>query len=287
MLSRLVGSSVLAATFVLMPVLAQGPDKKKGPAEPGAPRDSDTLRAGEFTGKVKSVPGSDRLFTVEVVHRFLVPTAPAARPAASNPGVSAALRDSAARAEAIYGQIRAATAQAARARTPQQRRAIVQHLVGLNNQLLAAVANFYRTAGAAAALSRPPAGFRVQEVRTDVEFQAREDVKVRTLILPEPFDDKGNRKKYTKKELDELRGKEKGLPGFESALEQLEVGQVVRVTLGPAPKRKPVAKGKDENKDLDKEPDKEEKEPAPPGKRMQVRLIVITVTADGETGRRR
>src|SRR5262245_40192923 len=50
-----------------------------------------------------------------------------------------------------------------------------------------------------------------------VEFQMAEKAKVRTMLLPETFDSKGNPKKYTEKEKAELRGKDKGLPGFESS----------------------------------------------------------------------
>src|SRR5262249_37754586 len=114
----------------------------------------------------------------------------------------------------------------------------------------------------------------------DIEFQHRELVKVRTMILPEQFDEKGNIKKYTKEELKELKGKDKDLPGYESSLEKLEAGQVVTVTLAAysRPKPKPEDKPRPEDKvnpedkinakDLDKvKPDEE--------KKMQVRVIVI------------
>ena len=45
------------------------------------------------------------------------------------------------------------------------------------------------------------------------------------------FDDEGKVKKYTPAEVTELRGKKLGLPGYEAKLDDLKVGQTVKVTL--------------------------------------------------------
>lgn len=106
--------------------------------------------------------------------------------------------------------------------------------------------------------------YKTTTTKHEIEFQASEKVKVRTTILPEQFDDKGNIKKHTAKELAELKGKDKNLPGYESSLERLETGQVVRVTLKAAPTR--GAKDKDKDAPADARVDK----------KMQAAVIVIT-----------
>jgi hypothetical protein len=113
------------------------------------------------------------------------------------------------------------------------------------------------------------AGTKTQTTRYEIEFQASPKAKVRTLVLPEQFDDKGKPKKYTSKQLAELKGKDKHLVGYESSLEKLESGQVVRVVLGAAP-AKAAAKPKEKDKDAAGD------EAAKPDKKMQASLIVIT-----------
>ncbi len=95
-----------------------------------------------------------------------------------------------------------------------------------------------------------------------VEFQLTEKAKVRTTLLPDAFDDKGNPKKYTAKELAELKGKDKTLPGYESAVENLRAGQTVQLTLVTV---RPPAGGKKKDDDGLKAADKTK----------QVSLIVI------------
>lgn len=65
--------------------------------------------------------------------------------------------------------------------------------------------------------------------RRQVEFQIPEETPVRFMVLPEPFDEKGNLIKPTKAETDKLRGSDKSLPGFTGKLDQIRQGQVVRV----------------------------------------------------------
>jgi hypothetical protein len=74
----------------------------------------------------------------------------------------------------------------------------------------------------------------------NVEMPLVDDVKVRLRNPPANFDDKGKPKKYTQKELAELKGPDKKLPGYTGALEDLKSGQIVTVYLvkkaGPLPK---------------------------------------------------
>jgi hypothetical protein len=65
----------------------------------------------------------------------------------------------------------------------------------------------------------------------DVKLKAADKMIVRTRYPPIDYDDKGNIKKYTKKELQELRGPDKSLPGFTADFEALHDGQMVTVYL--------------------------------------------------------
>ncbi len=119
--------------------------------------------------------------------------------------------------------------------------------------------------------------FRIDVVKQDVEFQTMEDAKVRTNVLPDQFDEKGNLKKYTRAELAELKGKDKNLEGYESSLEKLEAGQTVKVVLTAAKKKvNPADKDKpkdDQVKDADK--------------KMQVKMIVILAEADPDKAKKK
>jgi hypothetical protein len=132
---------------------------------------------------------------------------------------------------------------------------------------VAAAAGIQNTAILNNAVASSIPEFRVDIKRTDVEFQAKDDVKVRTMNLPEQFDEKGNIKKYTKQELAELKGKDKNLPGYESSIEKLEVGQVAKVTLVLVSKKPATG-------------DKETAGVLGADKKMQVKTIVILADAD-------
>jgi serine/threonine protein kinase/Leucine-rich repeat (LRR) protein len=56
-------------------------------------------------------------------------------------------------------------------------------------------------------------------------------VKVRTQVLPPKYNDKGKQRPYTKAELDDIKGPDKRLPGYNSNAEFLDRQQVVRVYL--------------------------------------------------------
>jgi hypothetical protein len=91
----------------------------------------------------------------------------------------------------------------------------------------------------------------------EVEVQTTDEVKVRLLHPPVAFDDKGKIKKYTAKELKELKGNDPKLPGYNGEFSDLQTGQIVKLTLvrkkgDPAPK--PTGKkGKDAELELVKD----------------------------------
>jgi hypothetical protein len=106
----------------------------------------------------------------------------------------------------------------------------------------------------------------IKEVQQDVKAVPADDMKVRLLQPPEAFDDKGHRKKYTEKELKELKGPD-NLPGYTGALEDVKSNQLVLVTLA----RKP-GKAAEKPKDGDKAKDGDKLDKDAP---LLIRMIVI------------
>src|SRR5207244_3200625 len=73
--------------------------------------------------------------------------------------------------------------------------------------------------------------YQVKEIKKDIELRAADEMKVRVLNPPVDYDDKGRPKKYTAKELKELKGPDTSLPGYAGDLESLRPNQVVKVYL--------------------------------------------------------
>jgi hypothetical protein len=94
------------------------------------------------------------------------------------------------------------------------------------------------------------------------ELQAADEMKVRQAHPPVQFDDKGKPKRYTTKELAELKGPNKKLPGYTADFDNLHTGQKVKVYLA---KKKSTVKSAPKDADKDSAPDK----------RLSVVMIVI------------
>lgn len=109
----------------------------------------------------------------------------------------------------------------------------------------------------------------VKEETQNMEFQATDDMKVRLAIPPAVFDDKGKLRKPTAKELAEMKGPNKALPGYAADLTDIRQDAIVTVSL---PKRKPMPSSRPApvNKDKDKDFDK----PAP-GTRLEVIMMIV------------
>jgi hypothetical protein len=91
----------------------------------------------------------------------------------------------------------------------------------------------------------------------DFELQTTEDLKVRLNNPPPKFDDKGKIKKYTAKELKEMKGPDPKLPGYSGEFSDLQTEQIIQVTLVRPKGEKPVKplprpkiKGKDADMEL-------------------------------------
>src|SRR5947208_9771384 len=98
--------------------------------------------------------------------------------------------------------------------------------------------------------------------RVSQDLWVHDEVKVRLLQLPPIFDDKGKRKRPSQKELEDMKGPDKKLPGYTASLDDLKPGQVVRVRLIQKAGFKP-GKGKERDKEI------------PDEYKPQVDLIVI------------
>ncbi len=74
-------------------------------------------------------------------------------------------------------------------------------------------------------------GKKFEPKEMDVKALLTDDVKIRVLIPPSKYDDKGRKKSYTNKELMELKGEDKRTPGYPGDTDELQPNAVVKVEL--------------------------------------------------------
>lgn len=109
------------------------------------------------------------------------------------------------------------------------------------------------------------------KVIKDVDLRPTDDMVVRMLNPPAKFEN-GKARRYTSKELKEMRGDSK-LPGYSAELESIKTDQLVKVQLvrkKDVPKAKTPPPVKEKSKDKDKDKDSEMDENLP-----QIKMIVI------------
>lgn len=265
---RVLGTGLLTLAMVGLAALDIHAQEKKAAIAAESIIDSAKLKPGDFAGYLKTVPGPDRKFILEIDTG--IPVAGAApRPNYNNSAQTQMIR--------ARQQIQQAQMRMQQARTPQQRMQAQQQLNQVQQQIARSMAQAAAQAQRAAATAKPA---QVKTIKREVEFQVSENVKVRTLILPEQFDEKGNVKRPTGKDLEALKGADKNLPGIESGLDKLEPGVPVRVTMvavsreAPAKGSAGTAKGSKEDKDGDADPG---------DKPRQVRLMIILGPPDPGT----
>jgi hypothetical protein len=216
----------LSLALVVAGSAAAAPPARK-PGQPAV--DSDSLTSGRFSGKLLSTPGTDGTFTLQVQYQ-VIQVNPNAR-------TSPYLRN----IQNELGQIQRQEMQMMRSRNPQaQLNRINQLVMRIQQQQAQATRNLYKVVSAT----------------KNVDFHATDDVKVRYMQLPPLYDDKGNIRRYTRQELKDLKGKDTSLPGYEGSLSNLQVNQVVQVTLAPKkapPKNSSSSTLSSKNPDLDKD----------------------------------
>jgi hypothetical protein len=113
--------------------------------------------------------------------------------------------------------------------------------------------------------------YEVKEYKKDIELRAADEMKVRSLQPPIDYDEKGNIKKYTKKELKELKG-DGSLPGYQADFDRLQPNQVVKVYLAKKKAAPPKKKGK---KKKNKDPDNADEEDDAADSKPEVVMVVI------------
>ena len=298
---RFIGAALLTAAVLALPWHASNPasaqDKKKKDAVKADTVDSDKFPAGEQIGILKTTPGSDRMFNLECQQERLVPTGKVGgNPNGGNPRPPRApnmnkVNQSQQKIQQAMQHGQQAQAQLNSAKNAKEQQKAQASLTKAQGELYKAQGDYQNAVLQVIAQSNAqsnvtmlafirknkigmPAGYRVDKVSTLVEFQGSETIKVRTMVLPEEFDDKGKPKKYTKEELATLKGKDTTLPGYESSLEKLETGQKLRVVYS---KKKAAAKPKDADPDKDAVDPKDAKDSSE--KKTQVKMIVILAEA--------
>jgi hypothetical protein len=258
---------LLTALTFLLPLMAADNKKDKKDDPTLNPLDSDKLPAGDYTGKLLTTPGSDGAFTLQIDFKHYEPKNPAQLTA----------KEAKLQAEIQAVQQKMATTQAhlASATKPKE-------ITKYQNQL-AQELNHYQQLLAQSQLK--PSDLKEVTDTKVYDMKLTDTADVRYLNLPTIFDDDGKVKKYTDAELKELKGKKTNLPGYEGKLEDLKIGQIVKVTLvyiAPKADAKKDDAKKDEPKkddaakdDTKKDDAKDPKDKKPADKKMQVKMIVI------------
>jgi hypothetical protein len=231
----ILGAGLWAA--LILPVGGAQNTKKKADYQ-ATQADYDALvQAQVAAGKVSALASTDKTFTLQLEYQYLVSTGK--RGSKVNSQVTSLLRQ--------QEQIMAV-------RDPVKRLQRLEKLIRKAQQLKARG-------------GRLP--FKVKQGRKDFDLRAIEDVKVRVMQPPVEYDDQGNVKKYTAKELKELKGKDRTLPGYTANWDQVADSQTVTVYLKPRTKK--PAKDKDKDKDTNEVED---------DYRPLVKVVVILAEAD-------
>jgi len=275
MLRRIPMAAFLLAALAVLPAAPAFGQKKDKANDTNVPSvDADTLTPGDYTGKLQGLPDTDGNFVVRIDFQRLQLDQKALDKALKAGGKENKQLNKLAAENQHIAQLQL---EVLNART-------AKDLAHKQQQLNQAVMKFEQTLvqlqNTALSPQNNPNLYKTVTDTKDVTFHSTPDLKVRTANLPEVFDEKGNVKKYTKEELDALKGKDKNLPGYESSADKLQVGQTARATLiTNKPPRKDDKKAADKKDDADKPADggdkkNDPKPPDPPKTVVSVLLIV-------------
>ncbi len=202
---RALGPVTLSALLVGLPAATAQDAKSKSSDKRAATVDADTLKAGEYTGKLLNPPGRDGKFTLRIDQsRYEA-------------------KDSAAAAR-INSQLNADL----------QKARLLEQQVALNptDQQLNRLQQAYNQIRQD--LNRQRDAYKLIPNFKDVEFHAAPNLTVRFLLPPVVYNDKGELKKYRLIDLKEMRGVDPNVPGYEAKLSDLQPDQLVQVWLRPA-----------------------------------------------------
>jgi hypothetical protein len=214
----------LAALLILCAAPAFGDPKKDADKDAKKPEGDKLISLGQVAGVLTNTGGSEADYTIRVTLHVVEP----------NPQAQVDLIKK-------NAQLMQRRAQIMNTRNPWQRQ---QQMVQLMRDAQQVPGNL----------------FTVKDVQQDVKASAADDMKVRLSQPPDAYDDKGNIRRYTAKELKELKGPD-NLPGYTGGPEDLKTNQLVLVTLARKPAKaaeKPEKpKGGDKPKDDEKLYDKD------------------------------
>jgi hypothetical protein len=215
--------------LVLVLILAgAAPAADKNAAKADMASDQDYTALGqlkEVTGKVVSVNATDKSFTLQIDM------------AKANPKGNQNLARTETHAAQEQERLQRQEQDILRTRDPIQRAQKMQRLAAdIERQQAQQTQQAARQAN------------NTVTVHKDFDLDAAADAKVRRQDPPVQYDDKGNVKKYTEKELKELKGPDTKLPGYAADWSDLKVGQMVKITLTKAQDKKDNNDNKDKNK---------------------------------------
>jgi hypothetical protein len=254
---RLVGFGGLLAAilaFTSSDLHGQKKNKKDKAPDPGYPATdaeyAQIKNVKDLTGTLLSIDMSGRMLTirVEIPHQEpnpnYKPRAPKV-PKVGSPGYQQANFEY--QQYRLYQDIMKQQQILSSAKTPQQRQNAMMKLQLDMMKYQQQMAQVMARSGATTPIypggdpNNPP--FVTVTSIKDYTLDYKENVNVRKMFLPMEYDDMGNIKKYTDKEKEELRGKDKSKPGYEAKLEDLLPTQEIKIYLTPPkPKKKEVAK---------------------------------------------
>jgi hypothetical protein len=288
MLHRFLTFALLGALVAAFPLGAADDKKDKKDDAKNTPIDSDKLAAGDYSGKLLTLPDSDGAFTLQIDKKRYEPK----NPEQLN-NKEANLQNQIQRAQQKIAQLQAQIANARTAREAAQHAAQLQQETAHLQQLMSQS-------------QLKPSDLKEVVDSQVYDMKLTDGADIRYMNLPTMFDDDGKPKKYTEAEKQELKGKKRTLPGYEGKIDDLKVGQTVKVTLArvypkkdttdpkkddtkpddakkddpkkDAPKaddaKKDAPKADDVKKD-DVKKDDPKKDDKPAEKKMQVKMIVI------------
>lgn len=203
---------MMAALVVLLTAFAAG----QNPASKQPANKKSAPQTGEITGKLAMVGGSSKILTLAVEYQVYEPSA--------DPLAGVRAGDAQEKVIRQMMEIQREQARVMQSRNPRERMRRMQELA-LDMQRL------QRELTRLGVSNRQV--FKTITKRDDYEIQTDDNTKIRFLQPPLIFDDKGNPKKYTSAELQQMR--DPRLPGYKGDFDQLKPGHIVKITLGKKP----------------------------------------------------
>jgi len=237
---RRITSCILLALgiFIIEPGAIQAQKKNQEVSELATDQDYKQLQSvKDLTGKLAAVNTGSVTFRLDIPH--LVPN-PKYRPSSGN---NSQLNH---QLQNIYRQ----QAQVMATKNPIQRQIKMQQLMATIQS-----AQYQQLVQAAVASANPNnQPFMLAHQYKDYDLDLSETAAVRKMTLEKEYDGKGNLKTYTSAEKAELKGTDSSKPGYKAKVDDLQVGQYVKIYLKMPKKTK---SGPESNKSEDKAADKE------------------------------